>query len=82
MSRDKEGAVEMFNSDKSKDESVMSAFTSKVYIVDENDDEDPDIDMDLTIGDINRAFVSPFYLSHRICSYNTHLLFCVAHWIQ
>lgn len=50
---DEEKAVELFNSDADRN----SVFTSKVHVIDE-DQEDPDIDMDLTIADLNRAFVS------------------------
>jgi hypothetical protein len=50
-------AVEMFNPDSGKSSSLKGAFTAKVYVVD-TEQEDGDIDMDLTMEDINRAFVS------------------------
>ena len=68
MGKDEDNAIELFNPEADKKPSVSDAFTSKVHVVDE-DQEDPDIDMDLTEADINRAFVC-------ICSvyYYTNML--------
>ena len=56
-SKDEKKNLEMKSGNDDKSESP--ALTSTVHTVhDENEYEDPDIDMDLTIADINRAFVS------------------------
>jgi hypothetical protein len=71
MSKDEENAIEMFDPDGERN-SMKDTFSSKVHVIDE-DQEDPDIDMDLTVADINRAFVSIFILCIKIAQWGNTL---------
>jgi hypothetical protein len=59
MSHDEESnAVELFDKGGDNKTPIMNAFSAKVHVINDDEEEDKDIDMALTEADINRAFVS------------------------